>query len=91
MAGDAPYSPRKQGAGSVNIAAATSADAYLTAVGGGLPKVELGDDPARSGSYTVKFEVHNLTDAALTYTVGGYTRRTARRSRSSWAARMSTR
>ena len=72
MAGDAPYSPRKQGAGSVNIAAATSADAYLTAVGGGLPKVELGDDPARSGSYTVKFEVHNLTDAALTYTVGGY-------------------
>ena len=56
----------------MNIAAATSADAYLTAVGGGLPKVELGDDPARSGSYTVKFEVHNLTDAALTYTVGGY-------------------
>ena len=72
MAGDAPYSPRKQGAGSVNIAAATSTNAYLTAVGSELPKVELGDDPAKSGSYTVKFEIHNLTDKALTYTVGGY-------------------
>ena len=72
MAGEAPYSPRKQGAGSVNIAAATSTNAYLTAVGSELPKVELGDDPAKSGSYTVKFEIHNLTDKALTYTVGGY-------------------
>lgn len=72
MAGTAPYSPRKQGAGSVNIAAATSTKAYLTAVGGGRPKVELGDDVQKSGKYTVQFEIHNLSDEALTYTIGGY-------------------
>lgn len=72
MAGAAPYSPRKQGAGSVNIAAATSTKAYLTAVGGGRPKVELGDDAKKTGEYTIKFEVHNLSDKPLTYAVGGY-------------------
>lgn len=72
MAGTAPYSPRKQGAGSVNIAAATSTKAYLTAVGGGRPKVELGDDANKTGEYTIKFEVHNLSDKPLTYAVGGY-------------------
>ena len=72
MAGAAPYSPRKQGAGSVNIAAATSTKAYLTAVGGGRPKVELGDDANKTGEYTIKFEVHNLSDKPLTHAVGGY-------------------
>lgn len=72
MAGTAPYSPRKQGAGSVNIAAATSTKAYLTAVGGGRPKVELGDDAKKTGEYTIKFKVHNLSDKPLTYAVGGY-------------------
>ena len=72
MAGTAPYSPRKQGAGSVNIAAATSTKAYLTAVGGGRPKVELGDDANKTGEYTIKFEVRNLSDKPLTYAVGGY-------------------
>lgn len=72
MDGTAPYSPRKQGAGSVNIAAATSTKAYLTAVDGGRPKVELGDDANKTGEYTIKFEVHNLSDKPLTYAVGGY-------------------
>lgn len=72
MAGTAPYSPRKQGAGSVNIAAATSTKAYLTDVDGNRPKVELGDDAQKSGKYTVQFEIHNLSDEALTYTIGGY-------------------
>ena len=72
MAGAAPYSPRKQGAGSVNIAAATAAKAYLTAEDGTRPKVELGDDAQKSGSYTVKFQLHNLSDENLTYTLGGY-------------------
>ena len=72
MAVTAPYSPRKQGAGSVNIAAATSTKAYLTAVGGGRPKVELGDDANKTGEYTIKFEVRNLSDKPLTYAVGGY-------------------
>ena len=72
MAGTAPYSPRKQGAGSVNIAAATAAKAYLTAEDGTRPKVELGDDAQKSGSYTVKFQLHNLSEESLTYTLGGY-------------------
>ena len=72
MAGTAPYSPRKQGAGSVNIAAATSTKAYLTAADGGQPKVELGDDAQQTGKYTINFKVHNLTNEELTYTVGGY-------------------
>ena len=72
MAGTAPYSPRKQGAGSVNIAAATSTKAYLTAVDGGRPKVELGDDANKTGEYTIKFEIHNLSDKPLTYAIGGY-------------------
>lgn len=33
----------------------------------GKIKVEFGDDPARTGSYTFSFQVHNLTDAPLTY------------------------
>ena len=72
MAGSDPYSPRKQGAGSVNIAAATSTKAYLTAADGSRPKVELGDDAQKSGSYTVKFQLHNLSGEELTYTLGGY-------------------
>ena len=44
----------------------------MTAVGGGRPKVELGDDAQKTGKYEVKFEVHNLTNEELTYTVGGY-------------------
>ena len=72
MAGAAPYSPRKQGAGSVNIAAATAAKAYLTAEDGTRPKVELGDDPSKSGAYTVTFKLHNLSGETLTYTLGGY-------------------
>ena len=72
MAGTAPYSPRKQGAGSVNIAAATSTKAYLTDMDGNRPKIELGDDKEQTGAYTVKFKVHNLTSETLTYTVGGY-------------------
>ena len=69
--GTAPFSPRKQGAGCVAIAAAVSSPAYLTAVGGGRPKIALGDDVGRKGVYTFSFEVHNYSDSAVTYTVGG--------------------
>ena len=34
--------------------------------------MELGDDAQKSGSYTVKFQLHNLSDENLTYTLGGY-------------------
>lgn len=51
MAGTAPYSPRKQGAGSVNIAAATAAKAYLTAEDG---------TPAQGGAGRRRPEVRQL-------------------------------
>ena len=72
MAGDAPYSPRKQGAGSVNIAAATSSKAYLTSMNGTRPKVELGDDAQKSGSEAEEFKLLILSEESLSYTVGGY-------------------
>lgn len=72
MAGTAPYSPRKQGAGSVNLTAATSTKAYLTDVDGNRPKIALGDDVNKDGKYTVTFKVHNLSEDTLTYTLGGY-------------------
>lgn len=50
MAGEAPYSPRKQGAGSVNIAAATSTKAYLTTLDGGRPKWSWATIPARAAA-----------------------------------------
>lgn len=72
LAGSDPYSPRKQGAGAVNIAAATSTKAYLTTTDGGRPKLALGDDPSQTGKYTLEFQVHSLSTAEQTYTVGGY-------------------
>ena len=33
----------------------------------GKVKVELGDDPARTGDYTFSFSIHNLTDVEKTY------------------------
>ena len=58
-------SPRQQGAGLVNAAAAISAQAYLT-VNGGKPKVNLGD--GATGTYTFSFEVHNFGDETNVYT-----------------------
>lgn len=72
MAGDAPYSPRKQGAGSVDLDAATGAEAYITVPGQTLPKIELGDDVNKTGQYTMSFVVHNLSSEQQSYTVGGY-------------------
>ena len=77
-----PYSPRKQGAGLININDAVKTEGYLTVDGMIRPKLELGDDPAEKGVYTMTFKVHNtgkdtlyydiqpivLTDGATTYT-----------------------
>lgn len=35
------------------------------------PKIALGDDVDRNGVYTFSFEVHNYSDSAVIYTVGG--------------------
>ena len=77
-----PYSPRKQGAGLININDAVKTEGYLTVDGMIRLKLELGDDPAEKGVYTMTFKVHNtgkdtlyydiqpivLTDGTTTYT-----------------------
>ncbi len=70
-----PYSPRKQGAGLANLndSAATKAfiQTYDRKTGEIMDKskIELGDDPARTGVYTLKFAINNFGSAALTYDV----------------------
>lgn len=63
------YSPRYQGAGAVDVAAALNTTAYLEVVGSEKPKAELGDDPDKTGEYTVDFRVVNTGSEALTYTL----------------------
>lgn len=70
-----PYSPRKQGAGLANLknSAATMAfiQTYDRKTGEIMDKskIELGDDPSRTGVYTLKFAINNFGSAALTYDV----------------------
>lgn len=59
-----PYSPRKQGAGLASIANVVNTKAYLSVDGIDRPKLDLLDDPTRSGVYTMKFNVHNI-DSSL--------------------------
>ncbi len=55
-----PYSPRKQGAGLASIANVVNTKAYLSVDGIDRPKLDLLDDPQRTGVYTMKFNVHNI-------------------------------
>lgn len=63
-----PYSPRKQGAGLVQLGRATKAKAYLSSAEGGLPKAEL--DDSTDGSFSFSFQVHNLSAQQIKYEVG---------------------
>lgn len=63
-----PYSPRKQGAGLVQLGRATKAKAYLSSAEGGLPKAELGD--SKSGSFSFSFQANNLSTREIQYEVG---------------------
>ena len=65
------YAVMQQGAGLVDIMAAVSADSYLLVdgVADGKVKVELGDDPSRTGVYTFTFTLYNLDNAEKTYTL----------------------
>ena len=63
-----------RGAGLANVSKAIAADSYILmgadanqSYADGKVKVELGDDPARTGDYTFSFSIHNLTDAEKTY------------------------
>lgn len=63
-----PYSPRKQGAGLVQLGRATKAKACLSSAEGGLPKAELGS--STDGSFSFSFQVHNLSAQQIKYEVG---------------------
>lgn len=62
-------SPRKQGAGLINVFAASKADIRIIVPGEDRPKLELGDDPAQKGVYTLAFTVKNLSASKLTYDI----------------------
>ncbi len=64
-----PYFPRKQGAGLASLKDATTTPAYLNVDGNPKPKLELGDDPNRTGLYEMKFNVVNISNTALQYNV----------------------
>lgn len=71
---NAYYPVIQQGAGMVNAAAATSADSYIkmradatASWADGKVKAELGDDPARTGSYDFSFTVNNLDGRTHAY------------------------
>lgn len=63
-----PYSPRKQGAGLVQLDRATKAKAYLSSAEGGLPKAELGY--STDGSFSFSFQANNLSTSEIQYEVG---------------------
>lgn len=63
-----PYSPRKQGAGLVQLGRATKSKAYLSSAEGGLPKAELGD--SADGSFSFSFQANNLSKSEIQYEVG---------------------
>ena len=73
-----PYSVRKQGAGLANLTNSALTPAYLMTYDsktGKLmdkTKIELGDDPAKTGVYELTFSVYNFGSAALTYDVSAY-------------------
>ena len=60
-----PYSPRKQGAGLMSINDAVNTRGYLSVEGMERPKLELKDDPAMKGVYTMNFTVHNTGSDTL--------------------------
>jgi subtilisin family serine protease len=61
------YSPRLQGAGLVNAAAAVTTPAYITVTSQPVGKLELMDDAKKTGSYDLKFNVVNISSSTLTY------------------------
>ncbi|MDY4219826.1 MAG: S8 family serine peptidase [Candidatus Faecousia sp.] len=70
------WSVLRQGAGLANVGAAISAGVYVkmdesasASAGDYKVKAELGDDPERTGVYSVAFTLNNLTDADQGYTL----------------------
>ena len=63
------YPVIQQGAGLANVGNAISAGSYVLVDGqpDGKVKAELGDDPDRTGVYSFRFTLNNLTDEAQSY------------------------
>lgn len=68
------YPVLQQGAGHVDVAAAVAAESYILmdasstkAAADGKVKAELGDDPEKTGEYTVKFTVNNFSGEEMKY------------------------
>ena len=66
---DTYYFVRRQGAGMANAADAIHSGAYIQVEGANKAKLELGDDPDRTGVYEMTFEVVNFSDVNKTYTL----------------------
>ena len=70
-----PYAVRKQGAGLANLDSASATNAYILTydrLDGSVmdkSKIELGDDPAKTGVYTLKFTIDNFGTTALSYDI----------------------
>ncbi len=72
-----PYAVRKQGAGLANLTSSLETKAYITTRDDegevmDKPKLELGDDPDKTGVYEMSFEVTNFGKRALSYEIGAY-------------------
>lgn len=72
-----PYFVRKQGAGLANLTSATTTTAYVTTYdqdGNKMDKakLELGDDPEKTGVYQMHFAIHNFGTNKLSYNLGAY-------------------
>ena len=71
------YSVLNQGAGLADVGAAINAESYITmhanatdSYADGKVKVELGDDPAKTGVYNFGFTINNLTGEEKEYALG---------------------
>lgn len=72
-----PYAVRKQGAGLANLMNSINTKAYITTYDADgkemdKTKLELGDDPEKTGKYEFKFTITNFGDKKLTYNIGAY-------------------
>lgn len=72
-----PYSVRKQGAGLANLTTSIETPAYITTTDAegkvmDKAKLELGDDPKKTGVYEFAFTINNIGNSDLAYDVGAY-------------------
>ncbi|MEG1923963.1 MAG: S8 family serine peptidase, partial [Clostridia bacterium] len=64
-----PAFVRNQGAGVANVTNAINTKAYLSVTNSNRTKIELGDDADRTGMYTLRFNLVNIGNEALSYAI----------------------